>query len=32
VYRNQLHKRDEPVYMLNTGHAVYANSLTNFVL
>ena len=32
VYRNQLYKRDEPVYMLNTGHAVYAGSLTNFVL
>lgn len=32
VRRNQLYKRDEPVYRLNTGHTVYANSLVNFVL
>ena len=29
---NQLYKRDEPIYRLNTGHTVYANSLVNFVL
>jgi hypothetical protein len=32
VRRNQLYKRDEMVYTLNTGHTVYANSLTNFCL
>lgn len=32
VKRNQLYKRDEPIYRLNTGHTVYANSLFNFVL
>ena len=32
VRRNQLYKRDEPIYRLNTGHTVYANSLVNFVL
>ena len=32
VRRNQLYKRDEPIYRLNTGHTVYANSLSNFVL
>ena len=32
VRRNQLYKRDEPIYRLNTGHTVYASSLVNFVL
>ena len=32
VRRNQLYRRDEPIYRLNTGHTVYANSLVNFVL
>jgi hypothetical protein len=32
VKRNQLYKRDEPVYKLNTGHVVYANNLHRFVL
>ena len=30
--RNQLYKRDEPIYKLHTGHVVYANSLHQFVL
>lgn len=32
VVRNQLHKRDEPIYKLTTGHVVYANALSDFVL
>jgi hypothetical protein len=32
VRRNQLYRRDEPIYRLNTGHTVYANALSNFVL
>jgi hypothetical protein len=32
VRRNQLYRRDEAIYRLNTGHTVYANSLVNFVL
>jgi hypothetical protein len=32
VVRNQLYKRDEPIYALNTGHVVYANTLKDFVL
>jgi len=32
VRRNQLYKRDEPIYRLNTGHTVYANSLHEFTL
>jgi hypothetical protein len=32
VRRNQLYKRDEPIYRLNTGHVVYANSLHEFTL
>ena len=29
---NQLYRRHEPVYRLNTGDTVYANALENFVL
>ena len=32
VRRNQLYRRDEPIYRLNTGHTVYANALSSFVL
>ena len=32
VRRNQLYKRDEPIYQLTTGHVVYANALNCFVL
>jgi hypothetical protein len=32
VRRNQLYKRDEPVYQITTGHVVYANALSSFVL
>lgn len=32
VVRNQLYKRDEPIYKLTTGHVVYANALACFVL
>jgi hypothetical protein len=32
VRRNQLYKRDEPIYQLTTGHVVYANCLGSFVL
>jgi hypothetical protein len=32
VKRNPLYRRDEPIYKLNTGHVVFANSLHQFVL
>ena len=32
VKRNQLYRRDEPVYMLSTGEMCYANNLHSFVL
>jgi hypothetical protein len=32
VVRNQLYRRDEPIYQLTTGHVVYANCLSCFVL
>lgn len=36
VRRNQLYKRDEPIYEITSGangyHVVYANALTSFVL
>lgn len=32
IVRNQLFKRNEPIYLLNTGHCVYANVLRNFCL
>ncbi len=32
VVRNQLYRRDEPVYQLTTGHVVFANCLSFFIL
>lgn len=32
VKRNQLYRRDEPVYVLNTGDVCYANNLHSFCL
>ena len=32
VKRNQLYRRDEPVYMLSTGDVCYANNLHSFTL
>lgn len=32
VVRNQLYRRDEPIYKLTTGHVVYANCLSSFVI
>lgn len=30
--RNQLYRRDEPIYRLSTGDVCYATNLTDFVL
>ena len=32
VVRNQMYRRDEPVYRLTTGDTCYANNLTDFCL
>lgn len=32
VKRNQLYRRDEPVYVLSTGDVCYANNLHSFTL
>lgn len=32
VKRNQLYRRDEPVYVLSTGDVCYANNLHSFCL